>query len=91
MAQAVSLGSRRGNGSVQEVPELHQRLIGTQPLAEVHYSDRYLRSPLSALLLREFLGALAHYAGGLGGQYALHHHHQAGGNGMIPRTPAGLS
>jgi DEAD/DEAH box helicase domain-containing protein len=50
---------------VQEVPQLHQRLVGAQPLAEVHYSDRYLRSPLTVLLLRELLGALAHYAGGL--------------------------
>ena len=36
-----------------------------QPLAELYYSDRYLRSPLTILLLRELLGALAHYPGGL--------------------------
>jgi DEAD/DEAH box helicase domain-containing protein len=31
----------------------------------VHYSDRYLRSPLTVLLIRELLGALADYPGGL--------------------------
>ncbi len=50
---------------MQEVPPLHQRLVGSQPLAAVHYSDRYLRSPLTVLLLRELLGALTHYPGGL--------------------------
>ncbi|MGQ4810362.1 hypothetical protein NKDENANG_03820 [Candidatus Entotheonellaceae bacterium PAL068K] len=47
------------------VPALQQRLVGNQPLAELHYSDRYLRSPLTAILLWELLGALAHYPGGL--------------------------
>jgi hypothetical protein len=58
-------GQRAWQRIVQEVPQLHQQLIGPQPLAEVHYSDRYLRSPLTALLLRELLAALADYAGGL--------------------------
>jgi DEAD/DEAH box helicase domain-containing protein len=39
--------------------------VGEQPLVELHYSDRYLRSPLTVLLLRELLGALAYYPGGL--------------------------
>jgi hypothetical protein len=47
------------------VAQLQQRLVGNQPLAAVHYSDRYLRSPFTVLLLRELLGALADYPGGL--------------------------
>lgn len=31
----------------------------------MHYSDRYLRSPLTVVLLRDLLGALAAYPGGL--------------------------
>jgi hypothetical protein len=58
-------GQRAWQRIVQEVPQLRQRLVGAQPLAEVHYSDRYLRSPLTVLLLRELLGSLADYAGGL--------------------------
>ena len=64
-------GSRRHFGKrawqrvCDAVPQLHQRLIGNQPLVAVHYSDRYLRSPLTILLLRELLGALADHPGGL--------------------------
>jgi DEAD/DEAH box helicase domain-containing protein len=64
-------GSRRHFGQrawqrvCEAVPQLHQRLVGPQPLAAVHYSDRYLRSPLTVLLLRDLLGALAAYPGGL--------------------------
>ena len=65
MALAANLGSGPGNESVMMSLELHKRLVGTQPLAELHYSDRYLRSPLTVLLLRELLGALADYPGGL--------------------------
>jgi len=45
--------------------ESPKRLVEERPLAELYYSDRYLRSPLTILLLRELLGALAHYPGGL--------------------------
>ena len=50
-----------------KVPELRKRFEESQPLAELHYSDRYLRSPLTALLLREFMAALAdaRYPGGI--------------------------
>ena len=47
--------------SARLVPEAQAVL----PLRAVHYSDRYLRSPLTVLLIRELLGALADYAGGL--------------------------
>jgi len=64
-------GSRRQFGQrawqrvFDEVPQLQKRLGGEQPLATLHYSDRYLRSPLTLLLLRELLGTLAAYPGGL--------------------------
>ncbi|HRD50380.1 MAG TPA: hypothetical protein PL166_12400, partial [Candidatus Contendobacter sp.] len=35
------------------------------PLQSVHYSDRYLRSPLTFVLLHELLNGLTCYAGGL--------------------------
>jgi DEAD/DEAH box helicase domain-containing protein len=47
------------------VPQLQKQLVGNQPLAAMHYSDRYLRSPLTMLLIRELIGALADYLGGL--------------------------
>src|SRR5262249_14825372 len=50
-------GQRAWQRVFEKVPEFHQRLVGMQPLAELHYSDRYLRSPLTALLLRELVGA----------------------------------
>jgi hypothetical protein len=64
-------GSRRQFGQrawqriLEAEPPLQKRLVGKQPLAAVHYSDRYLRSPLTVLLMRELFGALAHYPGGL--------------------------
>jgi DEAD/DEAH box helicase domain-containing protein len=58
-------GQRAWQRVFDDVPELHKQLVGNQPLAELHYSDRYLRSPLTVLLLRELLGALATYPGGL--------------------------
>ena len=50
-----------------KVLELRKRFEESQPLAELHYSDRYLRSPLTVLLLRELVSALAdaHYPGGV--------------------------
>lgn len=47
------------------VPELQQRVAGNQPLAELRYSDRYLHSPLTVLLLRELIAAMARYPGGI--------------------------
>lgn len=58
-------GQRAWQRVCDDVPELHKRLVGNQPLAELHYSDRYLRSPFTVLLLRELVGALADYPGGL--------------------------
>jgi len=58
-------GQRAWQRVFDDVPELHRRLVGNQPLTELHYSDRYLRSPLTVLLLRELVRALADYPGGL--------------------------
>ncbi len=48
-----------------KVPELQERFDGSQPLAELHYSDRYLRSPLAVLLLRGIVSTLGRYPGGI--------------------------
>ena len=58
-------GQRAWQRICEQVPLLQQQLAGDQPLAELHYSDRYLRSPLTVLLLKELVGALANYPGGL--------------------------
>ncbi len=42
----------------ERVPELGRRLAAASPLAEIRYGDRYLRSPLALMLLRELLEAL---------------------------------
>ena len=58
-------GQRAWQRVLDAVPQLQKQLVGNQPLAAVHYSDRYLRSPLTVLLIRELIGALADYPGGL--------------------------
>ena len=58
-------GQRAWQRVFDEVPQLKKRLGGEQPLAALHYSDRYLRSPLTLLLIRELSRALADYPGGL--------------------------
>lgn len=50
---------------MDESPLLLKRFNGDQKLSAIHYSDRYLRSPLTLLLMRELLGALTVYPGGL--------------------------
>lgn len=59
-------GKRAWQQVFVKAPALQQQLQGDQSLAELHYSDRYLRSPLAVVLLWELLGALANYSGGLG-------------------------
>jgi DEAD/DEAH box helicase domain-containing protein len=65
------LSNRFGNKAWTHIqskaPALHQMLSGNNTeLVEVFYSDRYLRSPLSILLLSQFLGVLQDYQGGIG-------------------------
>jgi hypothetical protein len=58
-------GHRAWQYICKQFPRLQQQLAGDQPLIEVYYGDRYLRSPLTVLLLKELIGALANYPGGL--------------------------
>lgn len=59
-------GPRAWQLILDQTPRLKERLQSGGTLAEASYSDRYLRSPLVLLLLREWLGALAEYPGVLG-------------------------
>jgi len=47
------------------MPELKKKLTGNQSLSSIRYSDRYLRSPLALLLLKELFVAIAKYTGGI--------------------------
>ena len=58
-------GQRAWQRVFDEVPQLQKLLNREQPLTALHFSDRYLRSPLTLLLIRELLGALAEHCGGL--------------------------
>jgi len=49
---------------VNRAPILKRKLSGKQPLVSIQYNDRYLHSPLTLLLLKEFLGGLDAYQGG---------------------------
>ncbi|MDG4548819.1 MAG: DEAD/DEAH box helicase [Candidatus Contendobacter sp.] len=51
-------GSRAWMLISQRVPELAHRLSDKTPLVEIAYNDRYLRSPLMLLLLRDWLETL---------------------------------
>lgn len=62
---SVTFGERAWGLLEQQVPVLAQCLNGSMPLVEVRYSDRYLRSPLTLLLLHSLLGNLANHSGGL--------------------------
>ncbi len=54
-----SFGTRFWNVLAAASPELASRLAESRPLAEVAYTDRYLRSPITAWFLAELLKALA--------------------------------
>ncbi len=54
-----SFGIRAWTLIGQRVPELACRSRDRTPLAEISYSDRYLRSPLMLLLLRDWLENLS--------------------------------
>jgi len=62
---SAAFGDRAWKLLEQRIPALAERLCGTTPLQSVHYSDRYLRSPLTFVLLHELLNGLTCYAGGL--------------------------
>lgn len=64
---SLTFGERAWNWIFETVPDLGNRLDLSSKLIEVRYSDRYLRSPLTLLLLHSLLKGLAHYKGGLAG------------------------
>ncbi|KJR98717.1 MAG: hypothetical protein VR65_19580 [Desulfobulbaceae bacterium BRH_c16a] len=47
------------------VPDLKRKLLSEQAIAAIEYSDRYLRSPLSIMLLQKFINGLGSYSGGV--------------------------
>jgi hypothetical protein len=49
----------------RQVPLLAERLNASIPLEKVRYTDRYVRSPFTLLLLHSLLGGLTRYSGGL--------------------------
>jgi ATP-dependent helicase YprA (DUF1998 family) len=63
----MSFGEQAWNFICKNVPVLAKRLDTSPTLIEVRYSDRYLRSPLTLLLLHSFLKGLENYVGGVTG------------------------
>ncbi|MBN1207511.1 MAG: DEAD/DEAH box helicase [Myxococcaceae bacterium] len=62
----VMLGGRFWKLITDAVPALGQKLQSGPALAEIRYTDRYIRSPLTGRLLLEVLQGLKQHAGGLG-------------------------
>jgi len=62
---STTFGDRVWRLLEQQALELTRHLRGAEPLQSVSYSDRYLRSPLTFVLLRGVLEGLARYPGGL--------------------------
>lgn len=63
----MSFGEQAWNVICKNVPVLAKRLDTSSKLIEVRYSDRYLRSPLTLLLLHSLLRGMENYAGGATG------------------------
>lgn len=57
-------GERAWGVMSKQMPWLKKKLNATLPLVTIMYSDRYLRSPLTFLLLRELINSLSKYSGG---------------------------
>ena len=64
---SLTFGERAWNWIYDTVPDLAKRLDTPSTLIEVRYSDRYLRSPLTLLLLHSLFRGLENYTGGLTG------------------------
>ena len=60
-----SFGNRAWRLILDKAPELNKLLNGEYPLTVVEYNDRYLRSPLVLMLLKQLLGSLTDYTGGV--------------------------
>lgn len=70
-------GPRKGFGEkawrllLEKAPALKTKLETDTPLLKLAYTDRYLRSPLAAILLYEWIQALVRFSGGLAKETAL--------------------
>jgi DEAD/DEAH box helicase domain-containing protein len=62
---SLSFGERAWAFVTKQTPKMAELLNRNIMLAEIRYSDRYLRSPLVLLLLRSLIGALSEFPGGL--------------------------
>lgn len=64
---ASTFGKRAWERVGDDATLLAKALEGSEPIRTVHYSDRYLASPLSLVLLHRLITALREYSGGLTG------------------------
>jgi len=62
---SLSFGERTWTLVTNQTPKMAVLLNGKTMLAEIRYSDRYLRSPLVLLLLRSLIEGLSVFSGGL--------------------------
>jgi len=62
---SLSFGERTWTFVAKQTPKMAELLNGNATLAEIRYSDRYLRSPLVLLLLRSLIEGLSEFPGGL--------------------------
>ena len=62
---SITFGERAWSFVISQVPKLAEFLSGSLKLDEIRYSDRYLRSPLTILLLRSLIASLSKFSGGL--------------------------
>ncbi len=62
---SLFFGEKAWTFIAQQVPKVAELLNGTVMLAEVRYSDRYLRSPLVLLLLHSLIKGLSKFSGGM--------------------------
>ncbi len=61
---SFSFGKRAWDFVSQKKPKISELLSRNTKLAEIKYSDRYLRSPIVFLLLRSFIASLSEFPGG---------------------------
>lgn len=62
---SLTFGERAWSFVISQAPNLAEYLAGPKKLDEIRYSDRYLRSPLTILLLKSLIAALSQFTGGL--------------------------
>ena len=63
--QMQSFGYRAWQIILQEAKQLRQLLMGNESLKEVEYSDRYVYSPITLMLLNKLIEELKAFSGGI--------------------------